>query len=120
MSEIGQTGSLDLALAHAGRLLASDPRLAAAQAAEILDVVHGHPPALLVLAASHNALGRHQDALEILAPLATSQPRWAMAQLEWGRALAAPIARWTASPPCGVRSCSSPICQADGWRWPTN
>jgi len=88
MSEIAQTGSLDLALAHAGRLLASDPRLAAAQAAEILDVVHGHPPALLVLAASHNALGRHQDALEILAPLATSQPRWAMAQLEWGRALA--------------------------------
>ena len=88
MSEVAPTGSLESALAHAGRLLGSDPRLAAEQAREILDVVHGHPPALLVLAASHNALGRHQAALEIVAPLAAAQPRWAMAHLEHGRALA--------------------------------
>jgi predicted Zn-dependent protease len=88
VSEVAPTGSLELALAHAGRLLASDPRLAAAQANEILDVVHGHPPALLVLAASHNALGRHQAALDILSFLAATQPRWAMAHFEHGRALA--------------------------------
>jgi tetratricopeptide (TPR) repeat protein len=89
VSEVAPTGSLELALAHAGRLLASDPRLAAQQAVEILDVVPGHAPALLVLAASHNALGRHQAALDIVAPLAGAQPRWAMAHLEHGRALAA-------------------------------
>ena len=88
MSHAAQTTSLDLALAHAGRLLATSPLLAAEQASEILEVVPGHGPALLVLAASHNALGRHAEALELLVPLVAGQPRWAMAHLEHGRALA--------------------------------
>ena len=46
------TASLDIALAHAARLLASDPALAAEQAREILRVVGDHPLALLVLGAA--------------------------------------------------------------------
>ena len=89
MSAVAPTGSLELAMAHASRLLATDAGLAAKQASEILDVVPMYPPALLILAASHNALGRHQAALDIVAPLAAEQPRWAMAHFEHGRALCA-------------------------------
>ncbi|HET7127386.1 MAG TPA: hypothetical protein VFI26_09890, partial [Lysobacter sp.] len=44
------TTSLELALAHAARLLDSNPALAAEQAGEILRVVGDHPRALHVLA----------------------------------------------------------------------
>jgi len=87
MSDIGQTASLEVALAHATRLLATDPELAAEQATEILDVVGDHPVALLLLGASHTARGNPQRALEILAPLAAAQPRWAKVHLESGLAL---------------------------------
>ncbi len=76
------TASLDVALAHANRLLARDPALAAEQATEILKVAVRHPPALLLLGVARSRLGDHPGSLEILQPLAEAQPRWAQAQLE--------------------------------------
>ena len=68
-------GSLDIALNHAARLLASQPALAAEQAAEILKVVPGHPVATLVLGAARRAGGDPAAALEILRiPLFAAQP----------------------------------------------
>ena len=81
------TGSLEQALAHAGRLLATDPALAAAQASEILKVVRNHPQATLLLGASHTARGDSKGAVQVLAPLAASHPNWARAHLELGLAL---------------------------------
>jgi tetratricopeptide (TPR) repeat protein len=48
-------GTVDAALAHALRLLAAQPVLAARQAQEILKVAAGHPIALLVLAVAEEA-----------------------------------------------------------------
>ena len=88
MSHVAEpTTSLDQALAHASRLMASDPALAAEQATEILRVVKNHPMALLLLGASQCALGNTQKAIEILGPLSVAQPDWAMAHLELGVAL---------------------------------
>jgi Flp pilus assembly protein TadD len=81
------TASLEIALAHAARLLASDPALAAEQATEILRVVGDHPLALLLLGASHCACGEANKAIGILDPLAAAHPQWAQAQLELGIAL---------------------------------
>ena len=81
------TANLETALAHASRLLATDPQLAGEQAAEIIRVVGDHPMALLVLGTSHRLRGEVNAALEILQPLAQAQPNWAMAQLELGIAL---------------------------------
>ena len=81
------TGTLDQALAHASRLLATDPARAGEQATEILKVVENHPMALLLLGASCSASGNAEQALQILGPLAVQQPNWAMAQLELGFAL---------------------------------
>ena len=81
------TASLDIALAHAARLLASDPALAAEQATEILRVVGDHPMALLLLGASRCACGEAGHAVGILDPLAAAHPQWAQAQLELGIAL---------------------------------
>ena len=81
------TASLDIALAHAARLLASDPALAAEQASEILRVVGDHPLALLLLGAARCACGDAGQAVGILEPLAAAHPRWAQAQLELGIAL---------------------------------
>jgi len=81
------TASVDVALAHASRLLATDPALAAEQASEILRVVE-HPMARLLLGVSHSLRGQHAPALELLEPLAAAQPRWAQAQMELGLALA--------------------------------
>src|SRR4051812_1056741 len=45
MSDAARTGSLEVALAHAERLLQTDPALAAEQAGEILRTVGDHPAA---------------------------------------------------------------------------
>jgi tetratricopeptide (TPR) repeat protein len=82
------SGTLATALAHAQRLLASDPRLAAEQAAEILKVVPGEPRALLMLGAAHRSQGDAASARDVLEPLARAQPNWADAHLELGLALA--------------------------------
>jgi len=81
------TGTLETALAHASRLLASEPALAEQQAMEIIRSVGGHPEALRILASSHSQRGDDDRALEILEPLAVAQPRWALVQLELGLAL---------------------------------
>jgi tetratricopeptide (TPR) repeat protein len=81
-------GTLEVALAHAGRLLATNPSMAAEQAAEILKVVPDHPVAMLVLGSARRACGSVAAALAILEPLAARQPRWAAAHYEFGLALA--------------------------------
>jgi tetratricopeptide (TPR) repeat protein len=80
-------GTLDVALSHAARLMASDPAMAAVQAQEILKAVPGHPQARLLLGAGLRAQGRLGEALAVLAPLAAEQPRAAAAHFEFGRTL---------------------------------
>ena len=80
-------GTLDVALAHAEKLLVSQPDLAAEQAREILGAVPNHPAATLLLAMARRRSNDVADALRILEPLAASQPRWAVAQRELGLAL---------------------------------
>jgi predicted Zn-dependent protease len=82
-------GTLDVALAHAARLLASDPALAARQASEILSAVPGHPAAALMLGTARRLMGDHEAALEVLEPLARAQPNSAATHLELGLALGA-------------------------------
>ncbi len=78
------TADLDTALAHASRLLETDPVLAGEQATEIIKAVGDHPMALLVLGVSHRARGQFESALQVLQPLARTQSNWAAAQLELG------------------------------------
>ena len=80
-------GSLDVALAHARRLLQHDPRLAADQASEILRAVPGDPRARLILGAAQRLNGELGPALAILEPLAREQPRAVPVYLELGTAL---------------------------------
>jgi predicted Zn-dependent protease len=80
-------GSVDVALAHAARLLDRDPALAAEQAGEILKAAPAHPGATLVLGVARRRGGDAAAALEVLRPLVESQPRWAAARYELGVAL---------------------------------
>ena len=82
-------GSVEVALAHAARLLDRDPALAAEQAHEILKAAPGHPNALLVLAIAQRRGGDAAAAQALLAPLVLGQPRWAAARYEHGVALGA-------------------------------
>jgi len=83
------TGTLEVAVAQALRLLEQSPALAAEQAEEILRVVPGHPPATLLLAAARRLAGQPAAALELLEPLVKLAPDWAPAQFEFALALAA-------------------------------
>ena len=87
MTDTATTGTLEQALAHATRLLDSDPALATEQLNEILNAAEGHPAALRLLAAARSLQGDIRGALDILVPLADSQPTWAMAHLDLGLAL---------------------------------
>ena len=80
-------GSIEVALAHATRLLEQDPLLAAEQAREILKVAPGHPSATLVLGIAQRTSGDAAGALAVLQPLANREPRWAAAQCELGLTL---------------------------------
>lgn len=60
----------------------SSPELAAEQAAEILKVAPGHPPATLLLATARRLGGKTDDALRILEQLTREQPNWAAAHYE--------------------------------------
>ena len=80
-------GSLEVALKHAARLLASQPALAAEQATEILKVLPGHPGATLLLAVAQRARGDLPTALAGLEDLCRRQPGWAEAQFELGMTL---------------------------------
>ena len=77
-------GTLEVALAHAARLLETNPALAIEQAREILTAVPGHPQARLVLGAAYRRTGRTPAALEVLEPLAQEQARAAAVHLELG------------------------------------
>jgi hypothetical protein len=70
----GPVGTLDVALAHAERLLATDPALAAAQVSEILAAVPGHPLALLLLGVSRRVTGDVAGALAVLEPWPPRNP----------------------------------------------
>jgi predicted Zn-dependent protease len=80
-------GSIELALAHAGRLLGRAPALAAEQAGEILKVAPGHPDATLILAIARRTADPHA-ALTLLEQLLKEQPRWAAVHYEHGLTLA--------------------------------
>jgi predicted Zn-dependent protease len=80
-------GTLEVALAHATRLLGTNARLAAEQALEVLKVSPGHPRARLILGAAQRIIGQTQAALEVLRPLAREQPESAAVHLELGTAL---------------------------------
>ncbi len=79
-------GTLEVALAHAMRLLASNPALAAAQAAEILKAAPNHPAALLIQGAAARASGDPARALAILEDVARTRPNWSPALYELGLA----------------------------------
>lgn len=81
------TGTIETALAHAQRLLQTDPVLAAQQAGEILKVAPMHPPAMLLLGVARRAIGDTQGALDLFQSLVKSQPRWALAHYDLGLAL---------------------------------
>jgi len=89
MSEPEPTGTVDVAIKHAARLLDAEPALAAEQAIEILKAVPNHPAATLLLAAAHRRSGNPAAALQVLEPLLHAQARWAVAHYEQGLALAA-------------------------------
>ena len=80
-------GSIEVALSHAGRLMASNPALALEQANEILKVAPNHPPATLLLGVAQRTTGDPAAALKTLKALADAQHRWAAAHYELGRTL---------------------------------
>jgi predicted Zn-dependent protease len=80
-------GSVEVALKHAARLIASQPALAAEQANEILKVVPGHPQAMLLRAVAQRACGDAASAVATLQRLCREQPRWAPAHYELGKTL---------------------------------
>lgn len=82
------SGTLDVAMAHAARLLKDDPALAAEQALEILNSAPNHPPAVLLLAVARRRSGNSVAALETLAQLVRVQANWAAAHFEHGLTLA--------------------------------
>ncbi|MDY6946162.1 MAG: sulfotransferase [Pseudomonadota bacterium] len=82
-------GTLQVALAHARRLLQQDPSAAAEQATEILKAVPGQPLAQLLLGVAHRKSGAAADAIQILTVLIEQQPQWAAAHFELGLALGA-------------------------------
>ncbi|HEY0942716.1 MAG TPA: sulfotransferase [Steroidobacter sp.] len=82
-------GTLEVALAHARRLLQQDPAAAAEQASEILKAVPGHPMAQLLLGVARRSSGATVEAIQVLTALARQHPQWAAAHFELGLALGA-------------------------------
>ncbi len=77
-----RTVSLDAALAHAAALRGRDPRMALAQAREILNAVPGHPQAMLIEGQALQLLGDLPAARAVLTRLSAEQPRSAMTAFE--------------------------------------
>ena len=82
-------GSVEVALAHATRLLASNPVLAAEQAGEILKAVPAHPAAMLLLGVARRTGGDATGAADALSPLVAMHPQWALAHYELALAFSA-------------------------------
>jgi tetratricopeptide (TPR) repeat protein len=87
MTAAEPTGNLETALAHTRRLLQIDPGLAATQASEILKVIPGHPPALLLKGAAQRLSGDATAAVQTLGELTATQGDWAPGFYELGLAL---------------------------------
>jgi predicted Zn-dependent protease len=68
------TATLDVAMKHAGRLLAAEPALAAEQAREILKVVPNHAPAAFLLGQALARIGRGDEAIAALRRTVELQP----------------------------------------------
>jgi tetratricopeptide (TPR) repeat protein len=83
------SGSVATALAHAQRLLAQDPRLAAEQAMAVLEAVPRHAEATLILATALRLSGDLGQALRVADPLARAFAQSPPVQLEHGLILAA-------------------------------
>jgi tetratricopeptide (TPR) repeat protein len=109
------TGSLDVALQHATRLLPVRPDLADAQAREILKVAPGHPVATLILGASQRARGDAVSALALLEPLARDHPGWVAPHYESGLALGA-IGRYEEGADALRRAVRIKPDMGDAWR----
>jgi predicted Zn-dependent protease len=75
-------GTLEVALAHAARLLEGRPDLAAEQALEILKSAPAHPAANLLLGVARRRCGDTQAALGVLETVAALHPQWALAHYE--------------------------------------
>jgi predicted Zn-dependent protease len=84
MSGTDPVGTVEVALAHAQRLLDSQPELAIEQAQEILGAAPAHPVARLILGSALRRTRRTGAALETLRALAVSQPGWAAVHRELG------------------------------------
>jgi len=69
-----QTGTLEVALANAARLLEREPALAAEQAEEILKVVPDNPQALYLLGRARGRTGRGDEAITLLRQAVERQP----------------------------------------------
>ncbi len=110
-----RVGAIDVALAHAQRLLEKDAELAAQQAREILSVVPGLPMARLILGAAQRRAARPQSALEVLEPLALEQPQSAPVHLELGIARAE-AGRLRDAVAALRRAVQLQPASADGWR----
>ena len=82
-------GTVEQALAHAARMLESQPDITAEQAAEVLKAVPGHPVAMLLLAAGRRAMGDADGALPLLEPLVKAHPQWPTPHYELGLVLGA-------------------------------
>jgi tetratricopeptide (TPR) repeat protein len=80
-------GSLEIAIAHAKRLLQRDPGLAIEQADAILEAAPGHPEATLIKGTALRNQGRLPEAKALFLSLTRDQPRWAEALYELARTL---------------------------------
>lgn len=108
-------GTLDVALAHAARLLGSQPALAAEQASEILKAVPGHPGATLILASARRAAGSTAEAIATIEALMRAHPEWAAAHYELSLALAS-AGRGEAAVAALRRALQLKPDLADAWR----
>ena len=82
-------GSLRTALAHASRVLETDPSLAAEHAAEILRADPRQPLAMLLLGVAQRRCGESVAALQVLRRLCVEQPDMPAAWLELAELLTA-------------------------------
>lgn len=78
------TGTVDMALAHAARLLNERPDMALMQVREVSAAVPGHPMALLIEGQALRRLGDLRGARAVLVSLAEAEPRSAATAMELG------------------------------------
>jgi tetratricopeptide (TPR) repeat protein len=108
-------GSVEVALAHAARLLESSPVLAAEQANEILKAVPAHPAATLLLGVARRSGGDAAAASDILDSLVAAHPQWALAHYELALAQGA-LERNSAAIAALQRAVTIKPDMADAWR----